>query len=141
LNHIDEGFSTCFKTDLLIFFEGYFQVFFLVSSLRGWWEVEAVPNDSFSASFKDRLLRFTGKKMNSTPTYFFTADEHYGHTNIIKFCNRSFTSVDEMDTEIIQRHNEMVGSKDVVIHAGDFSLSKNLLPKITFGSLTEPIFF
>jgi hypothetical protein len=29
-----------------------------------------------------------------------------------------------MNAEIIQRHNEMVGSKDVVIHAGDFTPSK-----------------
>ncbi|MCP4625989.1 MAG: hypothetical protein GY850_21130 [bacterium] len=29
-----------------------------------------------------------------------------------------------MDTEIIQRHIQMVGPKDVVIHAGDFTLSK-----------------
>ena len=53
--------------------------------------------------------------MNSTRTFFFTADEHYRHLNIIKYCNRPFTSVDEMDAEIIQRHNEMVGRKDVVI--------------------------
>jgi len=33
--------------------------------------------------------------MNSSPTYFFTADEHYGHTNIIKYCGRPFTRVDE----------------------------------------------
>ena len=30
----------------------------------------------------------------------------------------------KMDAEIIRRHNEMVGPKDVVIHAGDFTLSK-----------------
>jgi predicted phosphohydrolase len=29
-----------------------------------------------------------------------------------------------MDTEIIGRHNEFVGSQDVVIHAGDFTLAK-----------------
>jgi calcineurin-like phosphoesterase family protein len=62
--------------------------------------------------------------MNSTSTFFFTADEHYGHANIIKYCNRPFASVAEMDAEIIQRHNEMIGPKDVVIHAGDFTLSK-----------------
>ena len=65
--------------------------------------------------------------MNSTPTFFFTADEHYGHENIIKYCDRPFTSVDAMDAEMIQRHNVMVGPKDVVIHAGDFTLSKKPL--------------
>jgi len=54
--------------------------------------------------------------------YFFTADEHYGHTNIIRHCNRPFASVDEMDAELIKRHNAVVGSNDVVIHAGDFTL-------------------
>ena len=29
-----------------------------------------------------------------------------------------------MNAEIIQHHNEMVEPKDVVIHAGDFTLSK-----------------
>jgi len=55
-------------------------------------------------------------------THFFTADEHYGHENIIKYCNRPFKTVGEMDAEIIQRHNEVVGPNDTVIHAGDFTL-------------------
>ena len=72
----------------------------------------------------DRLTRFNGKNMNYNPTFFFTADQHYDHVNIIKHCDRPFASVEEMDAEIIQRHNEMVGPKDVVVHAGDFTLSK-----------------
>ena len=57
--------------------------------------------------------------------YFFTSDEHYGHTNIIKYCDRPFKNVDDMDTEIIKRHNEVVGDEDIVIHAGDFTMRKN----------------
>ena len=70
------------------------------------------------------MIHFTGKSMNAASNFFFTADKHYGYANIIKYCNRPFTSVDEMDAEMIQRHNEMVGPKDVVIHAGDFPLWK-----------------
>lgn len=55
--------------------------------------------------------------------YFFTADEHYGHRNIIKGCNRPFLSVEEMNEEIIKRHNEVVGDRDIVVHAGDFTLN------------------
>jgi calcineurin-like phosphoesterase family protein len=55
--------------------------------------------------------------------YFFTADEHYGHKNIIKYCDRPFTGVDEMNEEIIKRHNEVVGDDDLVYHLGDFTLS------------------
>jgi calcineurin-like phosphoesterase family protein len=54
----------------------------------------------------------------------FTSDEHYGHTNIIKYCNRPFKSVEEMDEELIRRHNSIVGRDDTVIHAGDFTLCK-----------------
>lgn len=59
-------------------------------------------------------------------TYFFTADEHLGHTNIIKYCNRPFYTGEEMDSVIIGRHNEVVGAEDLVIHAGDFTLRKEL---------------
>jgi calcineurin-like phosphoesterase family protein len=55
---------------------------------------------------------------------FFTADEHYGHHNIIKYCNRPFRNVDEMDEKIIKKHNEVVTSEDTVYHLGDFTLVK-----------------
>ncbi|HOO76758.1 MAG TPA: metallophosphoesterase [bacterium] len=54
--------------------------------------------------------------------YFFTADEHYGHANIIRYCRRPFSSVGEMDRELIERHNAAVGAGDTVVHAGDFTL-------------------
>jgi calcineurin-like phosphoesterase family protein len=52
----------------------------------------------------------------------FTADEHYGHTNIIKYCNRPFSNVDEMDDSIIKNHNSVVDFTDTVYHVGDFTL-------------------
>lgn len=57
--------------------------------------------------------------------YFFTADEHYGHKNIIKYCDRPFNNVDEMNEELIRRHNEVVGPDDTVFHIGDFALAKD----------------
>jgi calcineurin-like phosphoesterase family protein len=54
--------------------------------------------------------------------HFFTADEHYGHRNIIRYCRRPFSSVEEMDAELIRRHNEVVGEDDIVVHGGDFTL-------------------
>ena len=56
--------------------------------------------------------------------YFFTGDEHYNHRNILKYCDRPFDSVEEMDEELIKRHNSVVGKNDVVVHAGDFTLEK-----------------
>jgi len=63
--------------------------------------------------------------------YFFTADEHYYHYNIIQYENRPFSSSDEMDEVLVKRHNEIVGKRDIVIHAGDFTLkSKEMAKKI-----------
>ena len=55
---------------------------------------------------------------------FFSADTHFGHANIIKYCNRPFSNVTEMDETIIQRWNAKVTSKDSVYHLGDFSWGK-----------------
>jgi calcineurin-like phosphoesterase family protein len=52
---------------------------------------------------------------------FITADEHYGHKNIITFCNRPFSSTEEMREALIGRHNKKVPNKQsyLTIHAGD----------------------
>lgn len=62
--------------------------------------------------------------------YFFTADEHYCHENIIKFCNRPFGSIGEMNQTLIDRHNEVVNDDDFVIHAGDFCWRKDMVRPI-----------
>jgi len=52
---------------------------------------------------------------------YFTADHHFGHRNILRFCNRPFDDVDEHDRELIDRWNSTVTSVDIVWHLGDFS--------------------
>lgn len=52
----------------------------------------------------------------------FTADHHFGHANIIKYVNRPFSSVEEMDNTLINRWNDVVGPNDIVYHLGDFTL-------------------
>jgi len=53
---------------------------------------------------------------------FFTSDHHFGHRNIIRFTDRPFESVEEMDAVLIERWNERVKPGDIVYHLGDFSL-------------------
>jgi calcineurin-like phosphoesterase family protein len=61
---------------------------------------------------------------------FFTSDQHFGHANIIAYCGRPFRNVEEMNREIVARHNARVSPDDVVYHLGDFSLQERLVPQI-----------
>ena len=52
---------------------------------------------------------------------YFTADLHFGHEKIIKFCNRPFDSVETMNRALINNWNETVGHEDEVYILGDFT--------------------
>ena len=52
---------------------------------------------------------------------FFTSDLHFGHKNIIRFDNRPFTSVEEMDDAMIRNWNAKVSEEDTVYILGDIS--------------------
>ncbi len=50
---------------------------------------------------------------------FFTGDLHFGHENAIKFDNRPFQTVEEMDEALITKWNNKVGKGDLVYVLGD----------------------
>lgn len=52
-------------------------------------------------------------------TDYVTADWHLGHSNIIKYCNRPFKTVDEMDAILINNVNEVVSPSDRLFNLGD----------------------
>lgn len=62
---------------------------------------------------------------------FFTSDTHFGHKNIITFCNRPYKNIEEMSEGLIQNWNKRISRGDSVYHLGDFSMgSKELTLKV-----------
>jgi calcineurin-like phosphoesterase family protein len=50
---------------------------------------------------------------------FITSDYHLGHNNIIKYCNRPFKNVDDMNWTIIKNYNNVVKQDDLCYNLGD----------------------
>lgn len=73
---------------------------------------------------------------------FFTADHHFGHSNILKYEDESrrnayggrFQSVERMDEYLIEQWNATVGPDDLVYCLGDLSFKQavleNVLPRL-----------
>jgi calcineurin-like phosphoesterase family protein len=54
----------------------------------------------------------------------FTADTHFGHANIIRYCDRPFASVEAMRAGLVERWNAVVAPGDRVLVLGDFALGR-----------------
>lgn len=55
---------------------------------------------------------------------FVISDTHFWHRNIIKYCDRSFSTVEEMNATMVERWNNVVRPDDIVIFCGDFCFSR-----------------
>lgn len=51
---------------------------------------------------------------------YFTSDFHFNHANVIKYCNRPFETVDQMNEVLLKAWNEVVKPEDTVYFLGDF---------------------
>lgn len=47
------------------------------------------------------------------------SDTHFNHENIIKYCNRPFSDVWDMNEILIQNWNAVVKDSDIIYHLGD----------------------
>lgn len=57
--------------------------------------------------------------------WYVISDTHFNHSNIIKYCNRPYKDVDEMNIDIINKWNSIITNDDVVIHLGDIGFGKD----------------
>jgi len=53
----------------------------------------------------------------------FTADQHFWHENILEYCDRPFRTVNQMNEQLIELHNNVVKTNDIVWMLGDFTLA------------------
>ncbi len=62
----------------------------------------------------------------------FTADTHFGHKNMISWGDRPFSSVEEMDTYLLDLWNTTISPKDDVYFLGNLALHnpKTYIPKL-----------
>lgn len=56
---------------------------------------------------------------------FFTSDLHFGHRNVIEYCDRPYKDIYEMNTAIINQWNSQVKPEDEVYVLGDFGINKS----------------
>lgn len=54
-----------------------------------------------------------------------TTTSYFDHKNIIKYCDRPFANVDEMNKVMIAKWNEKVQPTDTIYCLGDFSFGRN----------------
>lgn len=74
-------------------------------------------------------------RLFSKPRVFCVADLHLDHTNIIKYCNRPFRSVSEMNSTLIDNWNHTIQKNDIVLFLGDLAFGKG--SKSTFYWLNQ----
>lgn len=60
----------------------------------------------------------------------FTGDWHISHANIIKYCNRPFSNVEEMDNTILNNFFSVVKTGDVLYFLGDLTFDNKKAEEI-----------
>jgi calcineurin-like phosphoesterase family protein len=65
-----------------------------------------------------------------TGTTWYTADLHFGHANIIRYCDRPWPTPDAMDAGLVDNWNAFVGPDDTVWVLGDVAMSHRALAPV-----------
>ena len=81
------------------------------------------------------LNNFGREKKNMTNRTFVVSDTHFYHENIIKYCDRPYANMLEMNEDLIAKWNAVVGKDDIVWHLGDFCFGskdhiKEIVPRL-----------
>lgn len=93
---------------------------------------DIAPWKSFEKKIKNDQI-----DINAIPHHqiWFWSDQHFGHENIIKYCNRPFRDARHMQEQLIANYNSVVEPGDVVIWAGDVTFMETTLMNEIMGEL------
>jgi calcineurin-like phosphoesterase family protein len=64
-------------------------------------------------------------------TIWFSADLHVSHQAVIGYCNRPYSSVEEMNEALVENFNALVKPEDTLYILGDFAMKKSAV--VEFG--------
>lgn len=99
------------------------------------WIYAAKPN-----ILKGIIIFFSG--LLKKPQIFLISDLHLDHKNIIKYCNRPFDSIEDMNSRILKNWNNKVKYHDVVYFLGDLAFDRGSHPTLHWiGKLKGKIVF
>jgi calcineurin-like phosphoesterase family protein len=91
-------------------------------------KVEAIANDINKIIRPSKYLNHISSIIQRnefnpmSENIFFTADLHFGHQNIIKYCDRPWRKAEEMNKGLIDNWNSIVNENDEVYILGDLTL-------------------
>lgn len=80
-------------------------------------------------SYCKDIYNFLCKK-HPNKKIFLIGDHHFYHFNLINYTRTEFADINEMNSFIIKKHNEIVNPEDIVIFLGDFSFKKANIKEI-----------
>jgi calcineurin-like phosphoesterase family protein/2'-5' RNA ligase len=83
---------------------------------------EVNAGDVKEGGFSKFLNRFRNKQVPRR--IFFISDLHLDHANIIRYCNRPFDSVKQMNDTLVHNWNSTVGKNDAVYFLGDLAYGR-----------------
>ena len=63
-------------------------------------------------------------RLDSPDGVFLTSDTHFGHLNIIRYCNRPWPDVEVMNEALVHLWNSTVPQDATVIHLGDVAMGR-----------------
>lgn len=70
-------------------------------------------------------MELTQQKHHSEKSIFVTSDLHLNHENIIKYCQRPFSSAREMNRVLINNWNHIISPNDTVYFVGDMAMGNS----------------